>query len=452
MLRWQFAAVFGIPLCLAHAACSEIETHEAHPESCSESEVALQDHIALVHMTMHTFQRRDDEAHAPTKHAQPRHGPNKSADHRPPKFDSLAFLEHFRKAMTPAVKKENHHAGPANGAGTNHWLFIGFVLLGVVAGLAIVCIPGMQDPEASSASIDVQSISQKRGAVLSKAIATRAKSVMSLIDYNPSFRIPMSSYGTAMILPILLEQSSWMEWLQTDGKCYMRLAINYLIQIPMAYGMSVIAQTEGALIKSGDCDVTNLPLVYAGLFLFVCTVIKDMEETIDITDIAWNLIPTTEQSRTLLYVEDDDEFDLTDGGFSWWHKMGITAFIIVPKFIISVVVLAYGSLFLASSVSNQDVLLNVLALVFIMEIDEMIFTFFAPRRLIAAMEALPEFQYDGDDGFMKKLRTWGLQMKIVFCFVGVGLFYCLTPTCGLDSWIVDVEDNPKGALKRYWHR
>mmetsp|Transcript_57841 Transcript_57841/g.103475 ORF Transcript_57841/g.103475 Transcript_57841/m.103475 type:complete len:438 (+) Transcript_57841:69-1382(+) len=430
MLLWQLVSILGIPLCLGR-------TH------CTVAAAALQDHTALLQMTMRNFQRGHDEAHAEphaqTIDQQPRHGPHKSADHRPRGFGSLALVGRLRNTLASAVHMENHLAGSGKALSVGTWLFIGFALVMVGGGLVILCIsPKVPDKG-----------SEKKAKPLEKQTSpgeARATSLMRLLHVgNPSFRIPMSSYGSAMILPILLQPSTFMEWIQTDGKCYMRLTLNYLIQIPMVYGLKLISEEDQGLIKSGDCDKTSPALVYAGLFVFVCAAVADIEETIDITDIAWNLIPTTEKSRTLLYVEDDeDELEFVDGGFSFTRKLGIMIFIIVPKLLIALAVLAYGSLFLAASTSNADVLLNALALIFIVEIDELIFSSFAPRKLAAVMEALPEFEYKSGDSLSKQLRQWGFQMKLVFCIVFVWLFYFLSPACGVDSLLVDVEDIPRG--------
>merc|ERR1712187_569962 len=50
--------------------------------------------------------------------------------------------------------------------------------------------------------------------------------------------------------------------------------------------------------------------------------------------------------------------------------------------------------YLATSENNQDLLLNAVALVFVMDVDEIVSGFMAPNRVMRLLEQQPSFTFD----------------------------------------------------------
>jgi hypothetical protein len=69
-------------------------------------------------------------------------------------------------------------------------------------------------------------------------------------------------------------------------------------------------------------------------------------------------------------------------------KVAIFTLIIIPKAIICMTLLFCGSQWLIASESSTDLVLNSLALVFVVQIDELIYTVYLPARMDAALEQM----------------------------------------------------------------
>merc|ERR1711920_608652 len=93
-----------------------------------------------------------------------------------------------------------------------------------------------------------------------------------------------------------------------------------------------------------------------------------------------------------------------------------------------------GSLFLYTSESNTDLLMNCLAVNFILDSDEMIFAFLTPPQTQRTIESIPPFESDKDE--LSPLATILQRCSMLFKLFGSGLIVALLwvmhPECDLN--------------------
>merc|ERR1712176_566288 len=124
-------------------------------------------------------------------------------------------------------------------------------------------------------------------------------------------------------------------------------------------------------------------------------------------------------------IEIEDEGDDTQPGFLMSPKRVLVFFFSqIIRLIIAIALLITGVLFLAHTVKIEDLLLNTLALQFIMGLDEDIYATFAPRRLKKTMSRTQVLkirrarQFDGlDKAGILKFATAVVLLIIVYLTV-----------------------------------
>merc|ERR1719343_1347807 len=114
------------------------------------------------------------------------------------------------------------------------------------------------------------------------------------------------------------------------------------------------------------------------------------------------------------------------------RKIGITVIVWLPKLIIAVALLYIGCCFLCSSPGNTDLLLNSLAVTFITEVDEMIFSFLAPKKVKKLIEAIPAFEAEEERPARVQLRRIWMFLKLAMSFAIVAVFMVTSPKCSMD--------------------
>ena len=140
-------------------------------------------------------------------------------------------------------------------------------------------------------------------------------------------------------------------------------------------------------------------------------------------------IPQDEQTRVIVADGFDDEF--LDSALvkvnvvtrmksiSRKRLVGVSLLVILPRWIVAVALGFTGSLYLSQQVSQAQVVLNVVALEFILSLDELIYHAFVPRRLhitLVNMEPLPRVS-------CKSWELFGTLCKFAVLFMFVVLAY-----------------------------
>jgi len=135
---------------------------------------------------------------------------------------------------------------------------------------------------------------------------------------------------------------------------------------------------------------------------------------------------------TTTQLDTEDEGTIRFKTMSMTHKLLILAFNFA-RFSIAIILLVTGSLYLAYTSSMEDLLLNAVALEFIMTIDELIFEALAPDRLRDLVAATAPFQ-------MRPLRRrYGLEVKAVVILVASVSALSLVWATSIKSAISNLE-------------
>lgn len=272
------------------------------------------------------------------------------------------------------------------------------------------------------------------GKVLMKGAATLDQAAHIPYIVNS---VPVTTYGAVMMLPGLINTTTFYEWFHNLGEAYIRLLMNYIVQGFITVNMYFMYRKSLTALESGppDCEELEPTLELICLWLHVAACLTDMVETWNMREILWHQIPTAySHSEVLRYMDVQGSLTLVSGGFSRLRKALVTVFILIPKFAIAVLVLIWGGMYLAASASNSDVLLNCLALTFVIGIDEMIFAFLAPAKHRHIMEALPSFDVAVEPSGRRFLRHGGSIIRTLGSFAVTVLLRFSVRRCGQDGW------------------
>lgn len=124
----------------------------------------------------------------------------------------------------------------------------------------------------------------------------------------------------------------------------------------------------------------------------------------------------------------------------------IYVLIVIPKFLVCLVLLFLGCRWLVSTASFSDLILNALALEFILNIDELIFTALFPVTAVKEVEIVKFAYAKGKDLSNKDkeaVKTWGYARSIlmlIFVLFFVGLYQNVLQQI-LPGYTYDITDN-----------
>jgi len=116
--------------------------------------------------------------------------------------------------------------------------------------------------------------------------------------------------------------------------------------------------------------------------------------------------------------------------------VAIAFFVLLPKWMIAFYLMLYGNLFLLHSEGDTEVLLNAIALLFVLQLDEIIFALFVPARLRRMMEALPDLAVEEDVGYWSCWRHAAPFAKFGCSACVLGIVIIGMPRCGYDGLAV----------------
>lgn len=244
------------------------------------------------------------------------------------------------------------------------------------------------------------------------------------------FTAPDSVYGAVALLPVLQEYESVGQRGLDALILYLELAANYATQLFLLYMVNKASadkeEEKAKLVLEDKCENLTWQALGTGLVIFHMTVLVDLLETIDFIQFVYSQ-PTSKS--TLLYKKVQDKVELVSGGLSEERKVAVAICLVLPKFIIAIMLLMCGSTFLASSVNEEEVLLNCVALVFIKEVDELMFYCLNPpyhRRLLAAMPPVVKVL----SPVQKRLTIF---LKIGFLVASISSSVAFLPNCDRQS-------------------
>lgn len=249
------------------------------------------------------------------------------------------------------------------------------------------------------------------------------------------FKVPLSVYGSSVMLPILKEVATVSDLLHWKVLPAFWLVVNSVVQIIFMKSLFDISKSAASTLDHETCEHLDDWLLAAAVWVFVVVVLTDLQQSIDMAELYCRQIPTVPESKVLRFRDVDGKLVLTQGGFSVAHKVGVFVFVVLPKICYAFFLLVLGVTYLIFSTTNVDVILNCTALVFIMDIDEFIYSFFSLARERQVLEACPPFVVK-DAGQACHWYVWrplSQAFKLCVSCLLVGLTMGLFSRCGYEA-------------------
>eukprot|EP00494_Astrolonche_serrata_P026713 UN26976 len=134
-------------------------------------------------------------------------------------------------------------------------------------------------------------------------------------------------------------------------------------------------QTEGKYVTDRDLRILCI-LVYTA----VC--VGGIFETFWMS--CWLIYAPSSKTHGVMKVSENEagvRCMTADSGITLCVKLGGLIFVLLPKLIVAGVLLTYGGGYVLGAKGNEDLLLNALAVAFIMDLDEIFFRFFLPMNI-----------------------------------------------------------------------
>lgn len=275
--------------------------------------------------------------------------------------------------------------------------------------------------------------------------------VAGLKGSDDQFQFPETIYSAMIFMPMVVDIQNFKEWAFTAGECYIVLLLNYLLQgtfLQCIYYMWVWTETSLVedCVEGGGTFWVYPHLWLASMSIHMCTCLRGIEETVAMCEVLCRDIPVNEGASTqFIFAENSDgDMKIVEGGISKCRRVMLLILVILPKLLIAAALLVIGGGYLAFSTSNSDLLLNGLAVTFVLDVDELLYSVLMSRRSQAMMSSLPAFDITSGRKchFVKERSVFG--MKLVIAAVALAVFYAATPFC--DYWDSTDPWDPQ------WHR
>eukprot|EP00929_Paragymnodinium_shiwhaense_P007449 TRINITY_DN11136_c0_g2_i1.p1 TRINITY_DN11136_c0_g2~~TRINITY_DN11136_c0_g2_i1.p1 ORF type:complete len:747 (+),score=81.00 TRINITY_DN11136_c0_g2_i1:67-2241(+) len=249
------------------------------------------------------------------------------------------------------------------------------------------------------------------------------------------YPLPMSTYTSAFLDCLLAPSkatSGWVEWMARGCRAYFLHFFNLFLQIGCITLLGRMTLWHWNNMELVDCyQLEPVPLMCC-IFCFLCSVINEVEECEDMLRILRIIIPTTTVTIPMGYSFDaGGNLRLVEGGMSAYRKTFLVLFVIAPRFLVAITVLVVGALYVAMSTSNTEMLLNCVALVFILDIDDLLFKTLASNEMVRLINAMPVFESDGSES-AKGCIDWHKTQSARRLFFGLLLtisVFLMVPKC-----------------------
>jgi len=156
---------------------------------------------------------------------------------------------------------------------------------------------------------------------------------------------------------------------------------------------------DGPLLKLCNMAVSKITFTFAIVFLWTGRMLGELRTILDlhhdvhhIKDLPANKAP----SDMVFEVMDDSTQKVEEYHLVFLNckaRMCIYVLVIIPKFLIAIILTWIGCRWLAATESFSDLILNALALEFVINIDEFMFSYFSPAAMRERLGALKIIHY-----------------------------------------------------------
>uniref|UniRef100_A0A7S1LBA6 Uncharacterized protein n=1 Tax=Alexandrium catenella TaxID=2925 RepID=A0A7S1LBA6_ALECA len=220
----------------------------------------------------------------------------------------------------------------------------------------------------------------------------------------------------------------------------------------MAYIDGVFSQDAfddwDVLKKRRLCALPFSQPVFSLMILFIWTMafVIEVKHTV-LFAIWWQQLPKSEGADVTLEMHEESGTVLVSAASSR-TKASIFGLILIPKMIIAVILWWLGARWLCATTNLQDLVLNAVALAFIIELDEMTFQAIVPHRAIRTLSTFRLSVPPANGNSSRKVYKWIAQMVGKFAvMILVPLAYMLFFQQVLPGYRFDVHEPCAGFLE-----
>lgn len=254
------------------------------------------------------------------------------------------------------------------------------------------------------------------------------------LDVLQTLALPENLYSAAIVLPLekFDASSNWNRFIHFQT--IFMVGVNFFIQGTLIGYLYHITLKNAS--DYGECgNYTLEPMVYRlCVLIYIMYCFADMMETFEmvywfrtITDSKMHgirengFIDRETTSSKLMYKIVDEDDDVTEDLLSNANKIhrissNYTAYVygcvLFPKFFLAMSVLLIGTGFIVNTDADENLILNALALGFILELDEMAYEFIANPQWQECVQTIPRIQVLGDETKSGFFKRFGVPLKI----------------------------------------
>jgi len=267
-------------------------------------------------------------------------------------------------------------------------------------------------------------------------------------DVLQTLELPESLYSLAMMLPLetFEESKFWNNFIH--GQMMFALWINFFIQVTLiGYLYYITSENADEHGLCGSYDLT--PMIYRLCVpIYIAYCLKDMIESTEMiyyfttmtmkdSEVQDNGYITREEKQVgLTFKVVDEDGDVTAdvlensrklNSISFKYKIYVYVAVLIPKFLLALGLLIIGTGFIVNTDDDENIILNALALGFILEMDEMIYEFISSAQWQECVATIPKVQILGDEkkaGFFKRFGALGKTAVLGILSYSMLVYWC----------------------------
>lgn len=188
------------------------------------------------------------------------------------------------------------------------------------------------------------------------------------------------------------------------------LVLNYVMQFGFVYYIYSLLKADKL------CELNTDPwLRLLATMAFAVSMIKELAENWNM--VLWLYHVKNEAEHRQLWIKEIDGEKVIDTGLTACQKLLFVCQAIIPKYVVAFLLIHFGGMFIKHSESDSDLILNCVALEFILEFDTVLYQTFTPPFCQRILDELPPIKNEDFNTSMKNL----LLSPFIKGFVFVGL-------------------------------
>lgn len=185
------------------------------------------------------------------------------------------------------------------------------------------------------------------------------------------------------------------------------LVLNYVMQFGFVYYIYSLLKADKL------CELDTDPwLRLLATMAFAVSMTKELDETKNM--VLWLYHIKTEDDHRKLRIKEIDGEKVIDTGLTAIQKLLFMCQAIIPKYVVALLLIHFGGMYIKHSESDSDLILNCAALSFILEFDTVLYQAFTPPFCQRILDELPPIKSDDHGASMRGLLLMPFMRGIVF--------------------------------------